>query len=462
MGAVGGPAGLDAAGKMAQARLQRLGAACLLLHLWAVQSGSALPAGVAGISESDAGALTRPSLVLFYHSGHPNSAAALERLADVGRWARSQGVDVGIAAIHRAAGGEDAPLLQCLHAGSQTSVFSGSMEPSQLREFAARSCQVNALARGSFPALDKYSADPARHDAEFLRMARPVGDDNYKSITRGRNTLIFVGSGMCALCKILRPAYNRIAAESALVAVQKLHMQLEAAQATPAASHVRKAPAVLFLHAGTITAQFELKPSKDTAQYAARLVAWARRMQAMKGSPAEVDAARALHEEQQALASQDATPRIAASFYTLFPSMVERQARMAEGEGVLVLYHTEHCWQREALAPLWQALAREGVVQVARHQIGGAGGGGGLGSQHCDTAFCAVYWRGRQAVARFKGTFDHQSLRKFWADMEAMPAAAAAELATTLGRVSRTAELQHEARVLKGIKTKARTVHTEL
>lgn len=38
--------------------------------------------------------------------------------------------------------------------------------------------------------------------------------------------------------------------------------------------------------------------------------------------------------------------------------MVDRQARMAEGEGVLVLYHTEHCWQREALAPLWQALAR--------------------------------------------------------------------------------------------------------
>lgn len=75
-----------------------------------------------------------------------------------------------------------------------------------------------------------------------------------------------------------------------------------------------------------------------------------------------------------------------------------------------------------------------------------------------------VYWLTRQGVVarRFKGTFDHQSLRKFWADMEAMSAAAAAELATTLGRVSRTAELQHEARVLKGIKTKARTVHTEL
>lgn len=59
------------------------------------------------------------------------------------------------------------------------------------------------------------------------------------------------------------------------------------------AGYVHKAPAVLFLHAGVITSRFELKPSKDTAQYAARLVAWALRMQAMKGSPAEVAAARA-------------------------------------------------------------------------------------------------------------------------------------------------------------------------
>lgn len=94
MGAVGGPAGLDAAGKMAQARLQRLGAACLLLHLWAVQSGSALPAGVAGISESDAGALTRPSLVLFYHSGCAPAAAPLPLPSDRGKPARASVAEV--------------------------------------------------------------------------------------------------------------------------------------------------------------------------------------------------------------------------------------------------------------------------------------------------------------------------------------------------------------------------------